>query len=105
MSVQNGTNLSIHNWAFIVLGCLGLLLQGIGTALIEMHSSADQESLGIFVALLGALVIGIGGCFLAVGKGRRPWIGLWGMLSPLGLLFLCVLQDRRSEQTVTETPR
>ena len=91
--------MKVHDWSFLVLGCLGLLLQGIGSALTGTAGSADaQLGLGILVALLGALAIAVGSCFLAVGRGRSLWFGLLGLLSPLGLLFLCVLEDRSSKQ-------
>jgi drug/metabolite transporter (DMT)-like permease len=87
-------DMKVHHVAFLVLGCLGLLLQGIGTALFSEPGHGDQEAIGILVALLGALCIGLGSSFHAVGKGQSPWFGLLGILSPIGLLFLCVLADR-----------
>jgi septal ring-binding cell division protein DamX len=106
MIIKNWSNMSVHNWAFVVLGILGLLLLGIGTALYQEPSDLNQQyqgasdrnqqTLGIIVAVLGLYVIGMGAAFHAVGKGRSLWFGLLGLFSPIGLLFLCVLQDRRS---------
>lgn len=92
-------HMKMHNAAFIVLGCLGLLLQGVGSALFQVRSRSDTAiALGVLVSLLGAIAIGVGGCFLAVGRGRSLWFGLLGVISPLGLLFLCVLEDRSLKQ-------
>jgi len=92
-------HMKTHNAAFLVLGCLSLLLQGIGSALIQVRSSGNTAcGLGIFVIILGALAMAIGASFLAAGKGRSLRFGLLGLLSPLGLLFLCVLEDRSSGQ-------
>ena len=86
--------MKVHNMSFLVLGCLGLLLQGIGSALTTTAGGSDvQLGLGIVVALIGALSIAIGSAFLAVGKGRSAWYGALGLLTPVGLLFLCVLED------------
>ena len=86
--------MKVHNVAFLVLGCLGLLLQGIGTALMGVARQDEQMALGVLVAVLGALCMGAGSSFHAVGKGQSLWFGLLGILSPIGLLFLCVLPDR-----------
>ena len=87
-----------HNWAFIVLGCLGLLLQGIGSALAGVGRKDEEVALSVLIIVLGGLAMGIGGSFLAAGKGRSLWFGLLGVISPLGLLFLCVLEDRSLKQ-------
>jgi drug/metabolite transporter (DMT)-like permease len=97
--------MKVHNWSFLVLGCLGLLLQGIGSALTAAAGRNDTLLwLGILVAVLGAVAIAAGSSFLAIGKGQSPWFGLWGLLSPVGLLFLCVLEDRSPKQGVETTP-
>ena len=92
-----------HNSAFLALGCLGLLLQGIGSALMSSRSD-ETIALGVMVALLGALSLGVGGAFLAVGRGPNFWFGLLGLLSPLGLLFLCVLEDRSAPPAAPPAP-
>jgi len=97
--------MKVHNWTFLVLGCLGLLLQGIGSAMVAASRRDDVQGLGILVSILGALAIGIGGSFLAAGKGRTLWFGVLGVISPLGLLFLCVLQDRSLDGRQAEAVR
>ena len=91
----------VHNLTFIVFGTAGMVLQTVGSVLIK--SSYDdrlrsahnlQVGLGISVLILGALLLGVGAAFFAVGKNRRPWFGLLGLASPVGLLFLAVLQNR-----------
>ena len=90
--------MKVHNWSFLVLGCLGLLLQGVGLALMETAGRDVGVGVGILVSLLGAAALAAGSCFLAVGKGQSPWFGLLGLLAPIGLLFLCVLEDRSPRQ-------
>lgn len=91
----------VHNLTFLVFGTAGMLLQTVGIVLLK--SAYDDRlrsvhyllvSLGISVLILGGLLLGIGGAFFAVGKNRRPWFGLLGLASPVGLLFLAVLQNR-----------
>ena len=89
--------MKVHDVAFLVLGCLGLLLQGIGTALTGVARQDEQIALGVLVAVLGALCMGVGSSFHAVGKGQSLWFGLLGIISPIGLLFLCVLPDRGAQ--------
>ena len=91
----------VHNLTFLVFGTAGMVLQAVGSVLIK--SSYDdrlrsvhnlQVGLGISIVILGSLLVGVGAAFLAVGKNRRPWFGLLGLASPVGLLFLAVLQNR-----------
>ncbi len=93
-------HMKTHNAAFLVLGCLSLLLEGVGSVLLaSARSSADDAlALGILLTIVGALAMAVGASFLAAGKGRSLLFGLLGLLSPLGLLFLCVLEDRSSGQ-------
>jgi hypothetical protein len=86
--------MKVHNMSFLVLGCLGLVLQGVGSALTTTAGRSDALlASGIVVTVLGALAVALGSSFLAVGKGRSPWYGALGLLTPIGLLFLCVLED------------
>ena len=95
---RKAIHMKTHNWAFIVLGCLGLLLQGIGSALAGVGRKDEEVALSVLIIVLGGLAMGIGASFLAAGKGRSLWFGLLGVISPLGLLFLCVLEDRSLKQ-------
>ncbi len=89
--------MSIHNVSFLILGFVGLLLQGIGTALAVEASSDDVYGIAIFLVLLGPVLLASGSAIYAVGKGRKPIFGLLGIISPLGLLFLAILQDQSGD--------
>ena len=86
---------------FVVLACVGLILAGIGSAVMP-QAKAD----GILVAIVGYGLIALGSGFLATSKGRHPAWGLLGLLTPMGLVFLCVLQDaaNREGQTSAQPP-
>ena len=91
--------MTVNNVSFLILGIVGLLIQGFGTALLMIsEKSRDDNVFGIAVALviLGPVMLAIGSAMYAAGKGRKPLYGLLGLLSPVGLLFLAVLEDRRS---------
>lgn len=96
--------MKVYRYAFVVIGCIGLLLNGIGAALIidsqqggYSHRSSDTAlGIGVMLAILGPLVVAAGSVFLALGRGRSWKYGLLGLLTPLGLLFLCILEDHSS---------
>ncbi len=95
-----GIRLSIHNLSFLVLGVVSMVLQGIGNALIVISIDARGPleevglGVGITLAILAPVLMAIGGSIYCAGKNRTAWLGLLGLLSPLGLLFLAVLEDR-----------
>ena len=85
--------MSVHNLSFIILGFLGLLLQGVGSALLTVARSDAAFGIGVFLLILGPLVLMTGSGIYAAGKKRTPAFGLLGLISPLGLLFLAILKD------------
>lgn len=97
--IRNLTSgMTLHNVSFLVLSTLGLLLEGVASGLLatKTRSWIDAVEAAFWVTLsLGIIAMGIGCAFFAVGKGRSPWYGLLGVFQPMGLLFLCVLEDRR----------
>lgn len=102
--------MKIHYWAFLVLGCLGVLLGGVGSGLIvagaEEHGSKADVLIGcgVFLVIFAHFTLVAGCIFLAIGRGRSWLFGLLGLLAPLGLLFLCVLQDRSADQHAAKMP-
>jgi len=58
------------------------------------RTDSTQRALGIVLGLLAHILVAVGAGSYAVGKGRSPWFGLLGLLTPIGLLFLAVLEDR-----------
>ena len=75
---------------------LGLILQMIGRGL--------SESGGSLQAILGLLMILVGGFFFIWGctqyakaKGRSGWFGALGLLSLIGLIILVFLSDQNKE--------
>ena len=109
-SIDQTHRMSVHNLSFLILGFLGLLLQGVGSAMVTVSMSerrADETVLGIgvFLLVLGPIVLGAGSAIYAAGKNRTPFFGLLGLVSPLGLLFLAILQDRsgQSDSEITST--
>ena len=86
--------MSVHNLSFIILGFLGLLLQGIGSALLTVARTDAAFGIGVFLLFLGPIVLTAGSAIFAAGKNRTPAFGLLGLISPLGLLFLATLKDR-----------
>jgi len=57
------------------------------------QTDSTQKTIGILVALIAHVLIAVGATFFAIGKRRSPWFGLLGLLSPIGLLFLAVLDQ------------
>lgn len=95
--------MKVYRYAFVVIGCIGLLLNGIGAGLIAdsqqsgYYRGSDTElGIGVLLAILGPLVVAAGSVFLALGRGRSWKYGLLGLLAPIGLLFLCILEDHSS---------
>jgi drug/metabolite transporter (DMT)-like permease len=95
--------MKIYRYTFVVIGCIGLLLNGIGATLIVDsqqsgygRGSETELGIGVMLAILGPLVVAAGSVFLALGRGRSWKYGLLGLLTPLGLLFLCILEDHSS---------
>lgn len=95
--------MNVYRYAFVVMGCIGLLLNGIGMGLITSSQQSgyrlgsDTElAIGALLAILGPIVVAAGSVFLALGRGRSWKYGLLGLLTPVGLLFLCILEDHSS---------
>ncbi len=95
--------MKVYRYTFVVIGCIGLLLNGLGAALIidseqsSYYRGSDTElGIGVTLAILGPLVVAAGSVFLALGRGRSWKYGLLGLLTPIGLLFLCILEDHSS---------
>jgi hypothetical protein len=50
------------------------------------------------VMVIAGMALFIWGCFMyAQGKGYSPWVGLFGLLSIVGLLILVLMPDRHPE--------
>lgn len=58
------------------------------------QTDSTQRTVGVLVALLAHVLVAVGAAFHAAGKNRSPWFGLLGLLTPIGLLFLTVLEDK-----------
>ena len=111
--------MKMTNTVFLVLGVVGLVLIGVSQALVkdsvrnvqslpvgplgvflgregpgQHQADAAQKASSVIVGLLAHLLVAVGGAFFAVGRNRSPWFGLLGLLTPIGLLFLAVLEDR-----------
>lgn len=74
---------------------LGMLLQVIGGALyLPAIDGSVSQLLGGLLAL-GGLGLFIWGCAnFAQSKGQPAWLGILGLLTPVGLVILIMLPDR-----------
>lgn len=81
---KNKTNL------FIGLGILTML------ATNPMMSEVGQ-SVGFLMAATGYILVIVGCCYYAKGKGYHGALGLFGLASIIGLLVLICLPDRAKE--------
>ena len=86
--------MTVHNMSFLVLGIVSLILQGIGFALIREYRS---EETGILLLILAPVLMAIAASFYSTGKKRAILWGFLGLLSPVGLLFLALLEDRSAQ--------
>jgi drug/metabolite transporter (DMT)-like permease len=69
---------------------LGIVIEVVG----RLIKSADQESIGELILLIGVGFFVYGCVQYAWGKGYSKWAGLLGLLSLLGLIILIVLPDK-----------
>lgn len=70
----------------------GILFFAFGTFLFS--ASRDIYSYFALVIMLGGYILFICGCFMYVkGKGQNGFLGLFGILGPIGLLILYILKD------------
>jgi hypothetical protein len=72
----------------MMIGVPGLILQGVGTYVIGGVT-------GYGVSVAGGILLILGLCFYARGKGYTMALGLLGLLSIVGLIILAVLPDKR----------
>jgi len=74
---------------------LGFLLEILGRFLYM--SSTAGSIFGLILMVVG-VVLFIWGCMnYAVGKGHSKWLGLFGLLSCIGLIILVFLPDHHKE--------
>jgi MFS family permease len=99
-----------YNRKSLLIGIPGLLIQ-IGSVFLPLILGAlgvDTARLPQWVAsglllgfilgpLLGAVLLIIGLCYYAKGKGYSAALGLLGLLSCIGLLILAVLPDKTKD--------
>jgi hypothetical protein len=81
------SRLNLLSFAFAVPG---LLLQFGGAALVGGSPSRDEATAVLMLRLVGAPLVIAGLCFYARMKGRTWALGLFGLLSCLGLIILSV---------------
>ena len=55
-------------------------------------------SFGLFIGLLGSIIVPIGAGFYAVGKNRSKWFCLLGLFPPIGFAILAILEDRNNHK-------
>lgn len=73
---------------------LGILLQIVGQVLSYQYQGSGMATVGLVLALVGAVFF-IWGCWnYAQGKGYPGVLGLLGLLSCIGLLILVILPDK-----------
>ena len=74
---------------------------GVGVGfLFQIVCKALWQGAGIGVPLIGLIgtCLIIWGCFnYAEGKGYTKWLGLFGLLSIIGLVILACLPDKRKD--------
>lgn len=115
-----------YSTAFVLLSAVGLILcskaQDIITktgpiqkCTIEVegkyynvdYPDADQKrdavSTGVKIAIVGIVLVTIGCCLQAHARGRSPLWGLWGILTPLGILIIATLKDKQPNQCMNST--
>ena len=72
--------------AFILLG---IIVQVIGVIV--------GQDIGIFIRLIGSVLLIIGCCYYAKGKGYHGAWGLLGLLNIIGLIILICMKDKEKE--------
>lgn len=70
--------------------CLGIVVQIAGVGV----GAATDAVLGGVLRLLGGILLIVGCCYYAKGKGYHGAFGLLGILSLLGLLILICMKDK-----------
>ena len=93
-----------YNRKSLSVGIPGLALQLIclfGSNLYVAYAKAHNMEPSAIISLLmlagilvGDILLIIGLCYYAKGKGYTPVLGLLGLLSCIGLLILAVLPDK-----------
>ncbi len=93
-----------YNRKSLSIGIPGLALQiicllgsNLNVAYAKAHNAAPSTVLGMVMMLgilVGDILLIIGLCYYAKGKGYTPVLGLLGLLSCIGLLILAVLPDK-----------
>ncbi|MDF7801476.1 hypothetical protein P4C99_18510 [Pontiellaceae bacterium B1224] len=107
-----------YSIAFILLSAIGLMLCSIAQNIIVKtgpikkctveiegkyykvdYPDADEKREAILtgakIAMVGLVLITIGCCSQAYARGRSPAWGLFGILSPLGILIIATLKDKQ----------
>lgn len=83
-----------YNQRSLVIGVPGLLLQ----ILPILHDTFPPHGewldvLTVLTAFAGWVMLVVGLCYYAMGKGYSKWFGLLGLFSCIGLIFLACLPD------------
>ena len=65
---------------------LGIIVQVLGVVI--------GQDIGIFIRLVGSILLIIGCCYYAKGKGYHGAWGLLGLLSLIGLIILICMRDK-----------
>lgn len=81
----------------LALQILCLLGSNLYVAYAKAHNVAPSAILALLMLLgivAGDVLLIIGLCYYAKGKGYTPVLGLLGLLSCIGLLILAVLPDK-----------
>jgi hypothetical protein len=84
-------------WGGVFFFALGVMISGATHAMYRVFSMMLEA---------GGYILFVSGCVMyAKGKGHRWYLGLLGILGPLGLLFLYVLKDKSGWASKKRAPK
>ena len=78
---------------------MGILIAPSGFV-IQIYGDIIKSNL---IMASGIILIIIGLCYYAMGKGRHPAFGLFGILSIIGIIILSFFEDKSGKDEVKST--
>jgi len=93
--------MSTNNAVFLCCGVIGCVLLDMVQLFWPSNfwTSGDPHNWMILVSLiLGSILLLIACTFYALGKGYKWWLGLLGLIAPVGIVVLAALEEKRQAE-------